>query len=136
MSQNTDKIVNISKVDEQKQIVWGAVYVPYEVDTQGDWMTPEEIEKMAYRFMKNLRLFKIDTHHDEVENGCYVVESFIAREGDPDFEPGSWVVATKITDDDIWQAIMDGEITGYSMQGFGTREPASPPDMEGGETFE
>lgn len=130
---NANKVVNISKIDEKKQIVYGAVYVPYEVDTQGDWMTPEEIEKMAYRFMESLRLYKIDTQHDEVENGCYVVESFIAREGDPDFEAGSWVVATKITDEDIWQAILDGDITGYSMQGFGNRVPAEPPQGGGEE---
>lgn len=129
---NMAKTAKISKFDETKQIVWGEVYVPYEEDSQGDWMTPEEIEAMAYGFMANLRLHKIDTNHDEEQNGCYVVESFIARPGDPDFQEGAWVVATKITNDDIWDMIINGEITGYSIMGLGERVEGAP--VEGGDT--
>jgi len=46
----------------------------------------------------------------------YIVESYIDQNG-------SWVLATKITDDKVWQMIKDGIITGYSVGGRGKRTP-------------
>lgn len=111
------KEVTFKKADQYKRIVYGEVYVPYERDTDGNWMTPEEIEKMAHKFMENLRLTQIDKLHDAEPDEGIVVESFIARPGDPDFTPGAWVLGTKILKEETWQAILKGEITGYSIAG-------------------
>jgi len=133
------RIVGFKKADEAKRIVYGEVYVPWTGDgpppadardTDGHWMRPEEIEKMAHRFMENLRLTKIDKQHDEEPDEGIVVESFIARPGDPDFTPGAWVLGTKIIKDETWEAIQKGEITGYSMAGAAV---IIPDDAEGGE---
>lgn len=111
------KEIAFKKADLQKRIVYGEVYVPNEMDAHGQWMTAEEIEKMAHRFMENLRLTQIDKQHDWEPDEGVVVESFIARPGDPDFTPGAWVLGTKILKEETWQAILKGEITGYSMAG-------------------
>jgi hypothetical protein len=86
-------------------------------------MTPAEIEKMAYGFMESLRLTQIDKNHDGEANKGVVVESFIARSGDPDFPEGTWALGVHVTDDGTWKAIEKGEITGFSIAGRGTLVP-------------
>lgn len=110
------------KFDEDRQLVYGEVYVPMLPDSQGDFMTAEEIERIAHDFMARGNVNKIDTNHDLQENGSYVAESFIARKGDPDFSEGAWVVVTKITDPNVWKMVKSGELNGYSMYGKGRRE--------------
>lgn len=118
----TETIVNFSKFDEEKQLAFGEVYIPMIPDSQGDFMTAEEIEKMAHGFMKSGLLRGVDTQHDLVDNGAIVVESFIARKGDPDFVEGSWVAAVWVPDD-IWPLVKSGELGGFSMYGSGERVP-------------
>lgn len=117
-----ERVVNFSKFDDEKQLAYGEVYIPMIPDSQGDFMTAEEIEKMAHGFMKSGLLRGVDTQHDLVDNGAIVVESFIARKGDPDFIEGSWVAAVWVPDD-IWPLVKSGELGGFSMYGSGERVP-------------
>ena len=115
----TKHIVDFKKSDGKKQIVFGEVYVPARRDTDGNFMTAETIEKMAHDFLVNNRSAQISKGHDgNTDKGC-VVESFIAREGDPDFAAGSWVVGVHVPDAKIWKSIEDGELTGFSIEGRG-----------------
>jgi hypothetical protein len=108
--------VKFSLVNEEKRIVYGVVYTPNMLDSLKGFTDKEEIEKLAYRFM-SLDLTKvIDTQHDNIPNGCYPVESFIARDKDENFPEGSWVLAVKVTDEDIWNNILQGKFNGYSME--------------------
>lgn len=117
---------SISNFDESKRLVFGQVYQPNKIDGKGWFMEPEEVEKMAHRYMRqgNLRE-SIDTNHDNVPNGCYPVQSFIARKDDPDYAEGSWVLGVKITSDDIWNAIVKGELNAFSMEIYVRRVPAT-----------
>ena len=116
----TENIVAFKKSDNKKQIVFGEVYVPDVRDTDGEFMTAETIEKMAHNFLANKKNFEISKSHDgNTDKGC-VVESFIAREGDPDFIPGSWVIGVHIPDVEIWKQVEDGTLTGFSIEGRGT----------------
>jgi hypothetical protein len=115
--------VKIKKTDAAKQIVYGEVYIPYALDSQGDYATPSEIETMAHNFLKSGRNANIDTEHDLIRNGSNTVESFVAREGDPDFTPGSWVLGTHIPEKEVWAKVESGEINGYSMYGSAVRVP-------------
>ena len=112
-------IVDFKKSDAKQQIVFGEVYVPDRKDTDGNFMTADTIEKMAHDFMAQSRNTKISKGHDgNTDKGC-VVESFIAREGDPDFIAGSWVVGVYVPDAKIWKSIEAGELTGFSIEGTG-----------------
>lgn len=116
-SVETEHFVRIKKIDAEKKIVYGEVYSPDVLDTWGDFMTKEDIEQMAHRYMQLASLKQtIDTNHDEQPTSSYPVESFIAREGDTEYTPGAWVLGTKIDDDEIWKKIKKGEINGYSFQ--------------------
>lgn len=114
--------VSIKKVDEDKQLAYGEVYVPMIPDSQGDFMTAVEIEKMSHQFMKDGLLRGVDTQHDLQDNGAVVVESFIARKDDPDFIHEAWVAAVWVPDE-LWPLVKSGELGGFSMYGSGERTP-------------
>lgn len=112
------KVKILTKKDDPKKLVYGIVYVPNEVDSQGDFMTEEEIEKACHLFMKNFQ--KIDEQHDFtegagtlVECGCQLADIEI---GDVSLIKGTWTIVTEATDE-IWEKIEKGEYTGYSLAG-------------------
>ena len=116
--------VGITKQDEDKHLVYGEVYIPDVPDSQGDFMTADGIMNMAHAFIAQGLTSRIDTSHDGDENGSLVVESFVAREGDPDFVKGAWVLGVKVIDDAVWKAVKDGELNSFSMAGTGKRIPS------------
>ena len=113
-----EKVVRIGRVDAEKRLIFGEVYAPNTLDTYGEFVTAEDLELMCHRFMGELDNLKetIDTNHDNVPNGCFPVESFIARSGDPDFTVGSWVLGVKVGSDHIWAQIKKGELNGFSFE--------------------
>jgi hypothetical protein len=117
--------VQLVKKDEvaYKQIVYAEVYAPNRPDSDGEFMTAAEIEKMAHAFAKKMTLDSIDVQHDNQKvAGICIVESFIAREGDPDFISGSWVIGVHIGDEDTWKKVLAGKINGFSMEALVVRE--------------
>ena len=110
----------ILKADKKNHYVTGIVYEPKKEDSHGDFMTEEEITKAAYYFAKNSN--QIDLQHNKLPlEGATVVESWIAK---ADFtlnqEPvqkGTWLMTVEIANNDIWNKIEKGEITGFSMGG-------------------
>ena len=107
-----------------EQVVMGEVLIPMVPNTWGDLYTKEAIVEFCYEFAR--QGYGIDIDHDQVDvNGthAYVVESFIARAGDPDFIEGSWVVGMKIPDPETWQKVLTGELAGYSFEALCAMEP-------------
>lgn len=120
------KQVKIAKIDDEKRIVKGVVYQPDVADAHDDQMDEVEIEKAAHLFMEKQHTYNIDKQHDLEADKGFVIESYIApcdmTLGEQAIVKGSWVAAVKVTDDDTWEAIKKGEITGFSMWGVGKRE--------------
>ncbi len=114
------KEITILKTDPEKQIVYGIVYSPDEVDSQGDTASAKVIEEMAYEFMKSARTMNVDQQHDFKGDEGFVAESWILKQTDalfPDEKPGSWAVGIKVTNGDTWERVKKGEITGLSLAG-------------------
>lgn len=130
--------ISIKKADQEQQIVFGEVFAPGFPDSQGDFMTPETVRDMAYQFMKNGYGSNIDVEHSRTPSGAYVVESFIARDDDPTFIPGSWVIGVKVPDPATWSLIKSGELNGFSLDGMGVRKATQfevdMPELLKGET--
>lgn len=104
--------------DEKQQIVYGEVYSPMRLDTDGETMTAEDIVLMERRFMDSSSVHKIDIEHDAVESGCEVIRSFIAMKNDPDgYVQGAWVLGVKVHPAPIWDMVMKGELNGFSFCG-------------------
>lgn len=112
----------ILKADADSHFVTGIVYEPMVEDTQGNYMTEEEITKAAYWFAKNGN--QVDLQHCFKKcDGAEVVESYVAKcdmeiEGET-IKKGTWLMTMEITDADVWDSIQKGDITGFSMGGVG-----------------
>jgi hypothetical protein len=123
MSASTERQVAFKSGDAKKRIVWAEVYAPDRPDSDNEFMRADHIEKMAYDYMRAMKLDSVDHQHDQVnKEGCCVVESFIARKGDPDFIEGAWVVGMHIANDDLWAKVEKGEINGFSMEALVLKE--------------
>lgn len=111
----------ILKADSESHYVTGIVYEPMTEDTDGEFMTAEEIRKAAYYYVKNFE--NVDIQHSfEPEKNVSVVESWIAKAdfslGGQDVKEGTWLMTVEVNDDDLWEKIQKEEITGFSMGGI------------------
>lgn len=126
--------VKFSKMDEDKHEVFGwASVVEMDgkpvVDRQGDWITPDEIEKAAYKYVLDSR--KGGHQHkregDSPFHASNMIESIvftpekIAKMGLPTDFPVGWWVGYKVHDDETWAKIKNDEVTGFSIHGSGKR---------------
>lgn len=116
--------VSIKTVLSEKQIVTGEVYAPFVVDSHNEMMLPDDVELMAHRFLATLKNHQIDLMHDNKVVKATVVESFIARAGDPTYNEGAWVMSVKIENEKLWEAIKRGDYSGYSFEAWVTKQDA------------
>lgn len=112
----------ILKVDGVAHYITGIVYEPMVEDAHGNYMTEDAIQKAAYWFAKNSD--KVDLQHSfESADGLAVVETYVApcdmTIGDTPVAKGTWVLTVECSNDTVWQAVENGELTGFSMGGFG-----------------
>lgn len=120
-----NKEVLLKNLSSERRLVYGEVLVPDVEDSQGDVVSPEEIEKAAHEYLRNFRLVG-DTH--ETLAPAEVVESYIAPvdftpEGGDLIRKGSWVMVVKIHSDEMWEEVKKGEYTGFSIGGEAYRDP-------------
>ncbi len=109
-------VVRIRRIDKARRIAYGTVYEPEVLDTYAEFMMVDDVQVMCHRFARLSLGEVIDTNHDNVPNGSYPVETFIARSGDPDFSEDSWVMGIKIPDDHVWHQVVKGELNGFSFE--------------------
>lgn len=101
---------------EFERVVFAEVLIPETPNVMGDYWTREAIKECAYEYARCGYIIDVDHDNVDVTGDVYVVETFIARDNDDTFIPGSWVVGMKIESDAIWQDILDGKINGYSFE--------------------
>lgn len=123
-------IVTFKKFKKDEQIVYGIVYEPYVLDTDGEYMLPEDIQKM-HDDWNGLSPHdqKIDKNHDNKSLSTSVVDSFISDGANDDYPAGSWVLGLKIHDPMIWADIKSGRLNGFSLQAR-TKKIATIVDIE------
>lgn len=116
--------IKFASTDKKRQIVYGIVLEPDEVDSQDDTVSAEEIELAAHRYALTPRVVG-DSHTKEAK--AKPVESYIAPydmeiEG-AKVKKGSWVMAVKVFDSDLWMGVEDGSYTGFSIGALAKRIP-------------
>jgi len=87
----------------------------------------ETINKIAQEYLKRNMHHNSNLEHQIPVVGCTVVESWIV-EGQHDksqnfgfsFPEGTWCIGMKIDNDDVWQSIKQGDVKGFSLEGFFT----------------
>ena len=140
-------VVPIAKADAEKQIVYGIVLDPYQIDSQDDWVPPKAIEETAHRWLAESRVIGLD-HSDKAKEAT-PVESYMVPYppgeykkamsnephraytmpfGDDIVHSGSWVLGTKLGDEE-WAKVKDGELNAYSIGGYGNRTETTKSHM-------
>jgi hypothetical protein len=113
----------IKDENEELRIVWAEVYAPNRPDSDGEFMDEQGVRDMAYNFMRAKKLDQVDhAHSNELVEGAHVVESFIARKGDPLFIEGAWVVGVHIPTDDDWEKVKTKKWNGFSVEANVSKE--------------
>lgn len=136
--------VNKADGDQEERFIMSLVLepndgtdgAPLKPDTQGDIYSEEEVRKTAHRWMEEHG--HIDLNHNWKAIGkqdVSVLESYIAPvnfelgEGDAKYSivKGTWLLALRVHNDDLWKAIKGGEIGAYSIGGTASNEIVEEP---------
>jgi Putative phage serine protease XkdF len=109
----------VTHKNEEKRIVFGPVLVPDEPDSDGDVVTAEKIEEVAHKFLEQYG--NIDLQHT-LNNVGKVVESYILPfdweiNDELTVPKGSWMMGVRVQDEEVWQAVKEGKLTGFSIMG-------------------
>ncbi len=128
---NIDSVEKSSSiiVDKSQQLVYGVVLSPGVEDSQGDIVSPEDIEKAAHNWLTEYR--QHDVQHSEQPAPIEPVESYIAPSdmviGGKNVLKGAWVLVAKVHDPETWERVTKEDhpnpLTGWSIGGSGVREP-------------
>ena len=109
-----------------ERIVYSAVAVPGEADSDGEILTAEEIRHAAHAYLKDYRI--VDPEHVCALGACREVgnpvESYLTT--DPmsvksydgttlEFPSGTWIIGIDVFDDDTYSQIRKGEKRGVSL---------------------
>lgn len=128
---HTSHTFNITKTNNDRQIAFGFAMFSRTadgkqvVDLQGDSITPEELESLAYEYVKNGR--DVGQLHETSGEGC-VVESMVFTEDKlsilnvpPNTIPIAWWVGLYIADPQVWAKVKDGTYKAFSIEGTAER---------------
>lgn len=132
--------VKFAKVDEEERLVFGFFSVSelngeLFVDSEGDTIAPDELEKAAYGHVLDARIAS-DSHirmgvGKLVESVVFTPEKISAMvdalkameiEASLDIPAVAWWGGYYIEDDEVWKAIKDGTFVGFSIGGSASRE--------------
>lgn len=129
LSKQSEKRVFLEKDD--KHIVMGAVLIPdmpiYRNQDGEEFylqFSSATIEKLAHDFLRMGRNFNFSYQHEEDVKGISVIESWIVN--DPkmdkcsiygiDVPSGTWMMAAKVDNEDMWAKIKNGDAKGFSIE--------------------
>lgn len=109
-------------LDKEKRLVYGVVIEPKSIDTDKEWTDEHEIENACHAYMKYFQKKGIE-HRQEIIEGLTLVENYICPSNivmnGALLKKGSWVMVHYVEDEEIWNNIKSGDLTGYSFEGLG-----------------
>ncbi len=122
-----DKRIPLLKTGEERYVL-GVVLEPETVDAQKDIYSAAEVREAAHRFMEEYQNVGL-MHRDLVNGRVKILESYVAP---APFEidgvavkRGTWLLAVRVLDDELWKQVKDGELTGLSIGGSAIRSTAT-----------
>lgn len=116
------------KIDEERRIVSGPALIPDQpiYRNQGGRAfyikyTKDTIEKMALNFFKHHKNTEGNVEHQLPVNGITYYESYLVNKErgiapkEFDLPDGTWFLSCKVENDDVWDLVKNGELTGFSI---------------------
>lgn len=128
------------KMDEEERYVLGIVLNPETPDAHGDTYSGKAIREGAHEFWLKYNTALIQ-HRDELGRmpdlrkegaiqgypGVQIVDSFVLPEAmivmGRMLPADTWLVGSKVYNDEAWLNIKNGKLTGYSIGALGMHEP-------------
>lgn len=127
-----EKVVTLSKVDEEQKILMGLVLQPNQmiprVDESGNeyqmYFSAETIKAYSENFFKSGFQLNSKLEHETPIEGVTFVESWIVENPKVDksynfgmeYPKGSWIATMKVDNEDIWNNyVKTGELQGFSI---------------------
>lgn len=126
------KEVKLSLNDEKKELL-GVALIPdfpiYRRDEQGEYyitFSAESIRKIAIDFYRKLNVNMADVEHNHnMENGITYFQSLIVDKENgicpaafKDLPDGTWIIGCKIDNTNVWDAVKNGTVKGFSIDGY------------------
>ncbi len=125
--------LELKQIDAEKRIVLGAALIPnkqiYRTNAKKEeyyiYFSEATVRKASELFLMKGNQNNATLEHNEKLNGMSVVESWIV-EGQNDksqnygfnMPKGTWMIAMKVNNDEVWQQVKDGKIKGFSIEGY------------------
>ena len=127
--------VLLKEVDSEKRILMGAALVPNKQIYRRNDKTDEEyyiyfsedtVRKASELFFKKSNHHNATLEHNEKVDGTYITESWIVEDSKKDksalygmeMPKGTWMVSMKIDNDEIYEKAKNGEVKGFSIEGY------------------
>lgn len=124
--------ITLQSVSDEKRLVAGPLLIPNKkilrVSEDGlpyaIYFSPETIETIARKFMKNKFNGEVTVEHDRKVDGVYLTENWIIDETKKDksnqygfmLPKGTWFGIYKVENDKVWEKIKSGELKGFSVE--------------------
>lgn len=128
------QFVELKTIDEEKRLLLGAALIPdkqiYRNDKKNGeyyiYFSKDTIRKASQVFLKRSNQNNATYEHKREIDGMSVVESWIVENSKIDksavhgfeFPEGTWMIAMKVDNDDVWAKVKAGEIKGFSIEGY------------------
>lgn len=126
--------IELKEVDAEKKILMGAALVPNKqilrADKDGNgyyiYFSEETIKKASELFLMRSNQNNATYEHKEKLNGMSVVESWVIDNPEMDkskeygfnLPKGTWMIAMKVNNEDIWKDVKAGKVKGFSIEGY------------------
>jgi hypothetical protein len=119
--------------DGEKRMLYGPALIPNQpivrYDGNGDkyyiTYSKETIEQTAQEFLKRNMHHNHTIQHEMPVNNLTVVESWVTMANHDksmnygfELPEGTWMIGVKVDDDNTWQAVKNGEVKGFSIEGW------------------
>jgi len=129
------KEIHFQSIDNEKKLVAGPLLIPNKkilrLDGEGKpyyvFFTPETIEKIARKFMKNKYNDAVTIDHDRKVSGIHLSESWIIEQSAKDksniygftLPKGTWFGIYDVSGNPkVWEKVKEGEFRGFSIEGL------------------
>ena len=126
--------LELKEVDAEKKILMGAALVPNKQILRADkdgkgyyiYFSEDTIKKASELFLMRSNQNNATYEHKEKLNGMSVVESWVIDNPEMDkskeygfnLPKGTWMIAMKVNNEDIWKDVKAGKVKGFSIEGY------------------
>lgn len=130
--------------DEQHIVLGVAIRADYPIYRVGNSgyeyyvvFNKDTIKQLRDKFMREKRTDFVNLEHFENTDNVYLIDSFIkdsskgiSPAGFESIEDGSWFVAYKVENEQVWNKIKDGTFKGFSIEGMFELQEQKTDDIE------